>query len=103
MRHYPSALRCVVAAATVLFGSGVVRAADVPRRQIGEVILENVPYIPTALRDRMKQYLNVRTANFLDIDNEGMQVLISTRFGNTDQLHIVTEPGGDLRQITFFD
>lgn len=79
------------------------RAADVVRREVGQVVLEDVPEVPAALRERMNQYLNVRTAALIDIDENGERLLISTRFGNTNQLHIVDGPGRARRQITFFD
>jgi dipeptidyl aminopeptidase/acylaminoacyl peptidase len=100
MRRYPFGLSCVAA---VFASALLVRAGEVTRREVGQVMLENVPEIPTALSDRMQQYLNVRAASLLDFDDENQRILISTRFGNTNQLHIVDHPGGDRRQITFFD
>jgi hypothetical protein len=93
MRHYPFGSRCVVAALVVISTCATIHAGDVTRREVGEVVLENVPEIPVALRDRMQQYLNVRGAALLDFDDEGKRILISTRFGNTNQLHIVDHPG----------
>lgn len=78
--------------------------ADEPvRREVGQVVLEDVPEVPPELRERMNQYLNVRAASLQDFDDEGRRILISTRFGNTNQLHIVERPGGDRSQITFTD
>src|SRR5438874_9242859 len=85
------------------FAAPPARAEEPRRREVGQVILEDVPEVPAALRDRMQQYLNVRAASLLDFDDAGERILISTRFGNTEQLHIVDHPGGDRRQITFFD
>lgn len=80
-----------------------VLAGEPSRREVGQVVLEDVPEVPAALRDRMSQYLNVRGASLQDIDDEGRSILISTRFGNTEQLHIVERPGGARTQITFND
>lgn len=77
--------------------------AEPVRRTAGEVVMEDVPEVPAALRERMNQYLNVRSASLLDFDDTGSRILISTRFGNTEQLHVVDHPMGDRRQITFFD
>ncbi|MCK6482713.1 MAG: S9 family peptidase [Phycisphaerae bacterium] len=79
------------------------RSDDVKRHEIGQVLLEDVPEVPAALRERMNQFLNVRAAGLLDFDDTGEKLLISTRFGNTNQLHLVTQPGGARRQLTFFD
>lgn len=78
-------------------------AAEPTHREVGQVVLEDVPEVPPALRDRMNQYLNVRSASLLDFDDRGDRVLITTLFGNTNQLHIVDRPGGARTQITFND
>ena len=73
------------------------------RREIGNMILEGVPEIPEEIKDRIQQYQNTRSASFADWlpNNDG--ILLSTRFGNTSQLHTVSMPGGARNQITFFD
>lgn len=80
-----------------------VRSQDVETRRIGDVVLENVPAWDESLRTRMLQYLQVRSARVLDVDDVGSAILITTRFADTDQLHIVHRPRGIRRQITFFD
>jgi dipeptidyl aminopeptidase/acylaminoacyl peptidase len=62
-----------------------------------------VPEIPPGLRERMAQYQNVRSAALADVTADGRQVLISTRFGSTRQLHLVEQPMGMRQQLTFFD
>jgi Tol biopolymer transport system component len=57
---------------------------------------------PQALLDRVQPYLNTRTATLFDWDSGG-GLLIGTRFGDTTQVHLVAAPGGDRRQITFFN
>ncbi len=83
--------------------AGPALATEPVRREIGQVVLEDVPEVPAALRERMNQYLNVRTASLSDIDEDGERLLIGTRFGNTNQLHVVERPGGMREQITFVD
>jgi dipeptidyl aminopeptidase/acylaminoacyl peptidase len=73
---------------------------QVPRR-IGNLEVYGVPDIPPALFERLQQYRNIRTARFQGWLDDG--VLIATRFGDTQQLHRVTEPGGTRAQLTFFD
>jgi len=52
------------------------------------------------LTDRLDAYLNARQATPLGFSPKG-QLLISTRFGDVDQLHLVERPGGERRQLTF--
>ncbi len=73
------------------------------RKEIGNLILEGIPEIPQDIKEQVRQYQNTRTASFEDWlpDDEG--ILISTRFGNTAQLHTVSNPGAARNQITFFN
>lgn len=73
------------------------------RREVGNIIYENVPETPSELKTRLQQYQNTRTANLQDWLPDGDGILISTRFGNTNQLHIVSHPLGARKQITFYD
>lgn len=74
----------------------------VERREIGNQILENVPVAPASVRESLARYQNARSAAFVDWAPSG-GVLISTRFGNTNQLHRVAAPGADRSQITFYE
>ena len=69
-------------------------------RQMGALTLENVPAIPPALLDSQRRYQNARSANFQDWLADG-SMLITTRFGNTYQLHRVAGPGMARTQLTF--
>ncbi|MDP6528603.1 MAG: alpha/beta fold hydrolase [Gemmatimonadota bacterium] len=75
--------------------------AAAERREEGNLVLDGVPEIPQRIVDKTNQYMNVRSASFSDwIPGGGL--LISTRFGETRQLHRVEKPGGARRQLTFF-
>lgn len=63
----------------------------------------NVPAVPNDLFERLRQYQNVRTAIFQGWAADGRGMLITTRFGNSAQLHRVYEPGGRREQVTFYD
>jgi dipeptidyl aminopeptidase/acylaminoacyl peptidase len=77
-------------------------AADVPRVTRGNLAIEGIPEIPQDLVQRLRRYQFARGATFSGWTPEGA-VTISTRFGNTSQLHVVDRPLGARRQITFFD
>jgi len=77
-------------------------AADVERVTRGNLAIEGIPEVPPALIERMRRYQNTRSAVFEGWTADG-QVTISTRFGNTNQLHLVSQPMGARRQLTFFE
>jgi dipeptidyl aminopeptidase/acylaminoacyl peptidase len=73
----------------------------VPRVERGNLVTEGVPEIPAEVNARLEQYQETRAANFLDWTDDGA-ILISTRFGNTAQVHVVRKPLGARSQLTFF-
>jgi dipeptidyl aminopeptidase/acylaminoacyl peptidase len=81
-------------------------AAEEPKqpahKEIGNLVMEGIPDIPPEVAARMAQYQNTRSASFQDWVPSGSGMLIATRFGDTPQLHHVSTPGSDRRQITFF-
>lgn len=78
-------------------------AQQVERKEIGNLILENIPEIPQRIKDKMFQYQSTRGASFQDWLHNDKGILISTRFGETAQIHLVEKPGGARKQITFFN
>lgn len=74
----------------------------VSRRTIGTLTLENVPETPPMVSERLRQYVNTRSAAFLDFVPGG-GILISTRFGDASQIHRVDQPLGARAQLTFYD
>jgi dipeptidyl aminopeptidase/acylaminoacyl peptidase len=66
------------------------------------VVLEAVPAVPERLVDQLNRYQNTRGAGFQDWAEDGKSMFVTTRFGNTSQLHHVGRPGGARRQVTFF-
>src|SRR5687767_453469 len=65
------------------------------------LLASGVPAIPPELRKRVLQYLESRSANLMDVSQDGKQVLLSTRFADTNQLHVVEQPLGARFQLTF--
>lgn len=72
------------------------------RKESGSLVMEGIPEVPSAIIERMNQYQNVRAASVNSWHPDGHQMLISTRFSETSQLHIIDHPGGARKQITFF-
>ena len=66
------------------------------------LIVEGVPTIPISLAETVGRYTEFRGASFSSWHPTKREILISTRFGDTAQVHQVKFPGGDRRQLTFF-
>ena len=84
-------------AAPLLTGPAAFAVTRVDR---GNLTFENIPQAPAELAEKLAGYLNARQAIPLGWSPKG-QLLIATRFADVDQLHLVEQPGGARRQLTF--
>jgi dipeptidyl aminopeptidase/acylaminoacyl peptidase len=75
-------------------------AAALPRVERGNLIFDNIPEPAPGLSEKLDAYLNARQATPLGFSPKG-QLLIATRFGDVEQLHLVERPAGERRQLTF--
>src|SRR5262249_50675581 len=66
------------------------------------LVVEGVPPIPRELAERVSRYTEFRGAGLPDWHPRRREMLISTRFGDTNQVHRVLMPGGARTQLTFF-
>ncbi len=73
-------------------------AADVPKN----LVVENIPSIPPELVEKATPYLESRSASLQSWHPTRKEMLISTRFGDTPQVHRVKFPGGAREQLTFY-
>src|ERR1700683_877400 len=85
-----------VAASLLLAAAGVAAAAVVR----GNLVFDNIPELRNDSADTLDDYLSAREAKPLGWSPKG-QLLIVTRFGDVDQLHVVEHAGGERRQLTF--
>jgi len=67
------------------------------------LIAQNIPEISKDLATQVKKYSEARGASLASISPLSNEIIISTRFGATSQLHRVVQPMGARTQITFFD
>jgi dipeptidyl aminopeptidase/acylaminoacyl peptidase len=84
--------------------AAVTSAAQTPpaaRRESGSLIFDGVPAPDPNLETRLSHYLQSRGATFLDWMADG-SLLISTRFGETEQVHRVAAPLTEREQLTFY-
>jgi len=63
--------------------------------------VENISPLPAELRADAGRYLEFRTASFAGWLPGERQMLITTRFADTLQVHLVAFPGADRHQLTF--
>jgi dipeptidyl aminopeptidase/acylaminoacyl peptidase len=66
----------------------------------GNLVFDNVPELAADPADKLDAYLGGREASALGWSPRG-ELLIATRFGSVDQLHLVDHAGAERRQITF--
>jgi dipeptidyl aminopeptidase/acylaminoacyl peptidase len=67
------------------------------------LVTEGIPPLPVTYIDEVKNYTESRAASLSDWNPVRKEMLISTRFANSNQLHYVKFPGGDRKQITFYN
>ena len=67
------------------------------------LVTEGIPPLAASYITQVKSYTESRSAVLADWNPVKKEMLISTRFANSNQLHYIKFPGGDRKQITFFD
>lgn len=67
------------------------------------LIAENILEIPKNLATDVKKYSESRSAGLVAVHPTKNEILITTRFASTNQLHYVKNALGDRKQLTFFD
>src|SRR5215471_2023884 len=65
------------------------------------LILDGVPPVAADLPEQIGRYTESRAASFADWHPGAPEMLILTRFGDTNQVHLVKQPGGARIQLTF--
>jgi len=66
------------------------------------LVVDGIPPIPAELAEQVGRYTESRAATFQDWHPTRPEILITTRFGDTSQIHRVIAPGGARTQLTFF-
>jgi dipeptidyl aminopeptidase/acylaminoacyl peptidase len=64
--------------------------------------VEGVPPVPGSLAASVERYSNYRGASLVSWNPERREMLISTRFADVPEIHLVKMPGGDRNQLTFY-
>src|ERR1700739_1465871 len=97
-RLVPILLLCLVslaAAQTSSTQSNFVKPGD-------NLAIENIPPIPVSIAEQTARYGDSRSASLFSWNPVKPEMLIGTRFADTNQVHLVKMPGGERQQLTFF-
>jgi dipeptidyl aminopeptidase/acylaminoacyl peptidase len=92
----------VVLAAIFLWSIAGLQAQEAVVAPPENLVVEGVPKIPASLAETAGRYGEYRYAGLADWHPAKRNILISTRFAETPQLHLVSLPGGERHQLTFF-
>ncbi len=79
----------------------VLVSAALPAQVPDNLVLDGVPPLPSALPAEVGRYLEFRTAGIQDWHPHRREMLVTTRFAEAAQLHVVAAPGRARRQLTF--
>ena len=66
------------------------------------LVVEGIPKVPVSLAEAVGRYTEFRSAFLQSWHPTRREMLISTRFGDTNQIHHLKMPGGARTQLTFF-
>jgi hypothetical protein len=75
--------------------SGSIAAAE-------NLVVEGVPAIPASLAETVDRYTNYRGAGIVSWHPTRREMLITTRFADTQQIHRILSPGAARTQLTFY-
>jgi len=89
--------------ALLVFSASALAEVITTETNNGNLVMQDIPEIPTSIVSSLNRYQNVRSAGFLDWTEDGNSIYVSTRFGDVSQVHRVGHPGGARQQVTFFD
>jgi dipeptidyl aminopeptidase/acylaminoacyl peptidase len=90
-------MRSLLLASLLLASPAAAQTVPVP----AAMTAEGVPAIPAALAASVRPYLEYRSATFQDWHPKSRAMLVTTRFGDAAQVHLVTTPGGARQQLSF--
>jgi dipeptidyl aminopeptidase/acylaminoacyl peptidase len=87
-------------AAPLLGASLYAQSGDIAPNE--NLLADGIPPIPSSVAEAVGRYADFRAASFQAWNPAKREMLVLTRFGDTNQIHRVKMPGGDRTQLTFF-
>ncbi|WP_421658325.1 prolyl oligopeptidase family serine peptidase [Leptothermofonsia sp. ETS-13] len=100
MRRWRTLLAIFLAVFLGVMGMGSLQAATLSPGE--NLVVEGIPPIPLSLVEQVNRYTEFRGARLSSWHPTRREMLISTRFANTAQVHQVKFPLGARKQLTFF-
>lgn len=97
--------RLTLPVAFLCFSLAVFAADPTPRPPLtpgDNLVIDGIPPIPGELPEQVGRYTESRAASMQDWHPTRTEMLITTRFGDTNQIHHIAQPGGARTQLTFF-
>ncbi len=91
-----------IGAAILLLFAASITAQEAVITPPESIAADNVPKIPASVAETAGRYGSYRSASLADWNPAKREMLIATRFGDTPQLHLVSAPGGERHQLTFY-
>lgn len=89
-----------------IFLAALTFAQSAPHQSIikpaDNLVAEGIPPIPASIAEQAGRYTEVRSASVADWHPARRELLVITRFGDTNQVHMVKMAGGARTQLTFF-
>ena len=85
-----------------LVGFAAEPPAKPPLTPADNLVVDGIPPIPGELPEQVGRYTESRAATMQDWHPTRAEMLITTRFGDTNQLHQISQAGGARTQLTFF-
>jgi dipeptidyl aminopeptidase/acylaminoacyl peptidase len=98
MKSLARSIAITIAAALLVSGVIAQNPVIVPGDNL---VVEGIPAIPSSLASDVARYTEFRQAQISSWHPTRREMLISTRFADTNQIHIVKMPGGARTQLTF--
>jgi dipeptidyl aminopeptidase/acylaminoacyl peptidase len=93
----------LVALACLACWTAATAFADAPALAAPEsLVLDGLPPVPVTIAERASRYAEFRSATVLDWHPTHRELIVATRFGDTNQVHRVSMPGGARTQLTFY-
>jgi dipeptidyl aminopeptidase/acylaminoacyl peptidase len=95
-----SVLTLCLALPTAALAQTSANAPDAVERPAA-LVADGIPPVPMALAEQTRPYMEFRTASFAGWQPRDSSMLVTTRFGNTTQIHRVARPMGTREQLSF--
>ncbi|HEX8262117.1 MAG TPA: prolyl oligopeptidase family serine peptidase [Allosphingosinicella sp.] len=90
-------LRHVLLAAAAFLAAPALAEVEKP----AALVADGIPAVPDELAEKTRPYMEFRSAGLQGWNPKTRAIAITTRFGNTAQVHEVARPLGMRRQVTF--